>query len=58
MSQFFAINTISVGTVVQALNELDLMGKVKVIIMELACPKKDQDLPVSSNEIGFQFMKG
>ena len=42
----------------QALNELDLMGKVKVIIMELACPKKDQDLPVSNNEIGFQFMKG
>ena len=42
----------------QALNELDLMGKVKVIIMELACPEKNQDLPVSSNEIGFQFMKG
>ena len=42
----------------QALNELDLMGKVKVIIMELACPKKEQDIPVSDTESGFQFMKG
>ena len=42
--------------VYQALDELDLLGKVQVIVVELACPNDNQDLPIM--ESGFQFLSG
>ena len=46
------------NTVFRALQELDLLGKVQVIVVELACPKDDQDLPIQESELKFQFMNG
>ena len=46
------------NTVFHALQELDLLGKVQVIVVELACPKDDQDLPIQESESNFQFMNG
>ena len=46
------------NTVFHALQELDLLGKVQVIVVELACPKDDQDLPIQESELKFQFMNG
>ena len=42
--------------VFQALDELKLLNSIQVIVMELACPKVGQDLPIS--EPKFQFLKG
>ena len=39
--------------VYEALKGLDLLNKVKVIVLELACPKQGQDRPIT--EPGFQF---
>ncbi len=40
----------------QALKSLDLLGKVKVIVLEKACPSPGEDQPVT--EEGFCFFKG
>ena len=45
-------------TVFEALGSLDLVGKVKVVIMEKACPEPGEDQPISKNEIGFVFHQG
>ena len=44
------------STVHQALDELGLLGKVQVIVVELACPKDNQDLPIT--EPNFYFLNG
>ena len=44
------------SNVKSALEELGLMGKVKVVVLELACPKDSQDIAIS--EENFQFFKG
>ena len=41
--------------VYEALKDLGLLGKVTVIVLELACPKQGQDRPIT--EPGFQFFK-
>ena len=47
------------NTVYQALKQLDLLGKIKVIVVELACPKDNQDLPINQeSESNFQFLNG
>ena len=46
------------NTVYHALQQLDLLGKVQVIVVELACPKDDQDLPIQESESNFQFLNG
>ena len=42
--------------VFEALEYLDLLGKIKVIILELACPKNGQDDVIIENN--FQFFEG
>ena len=42
-------------TVFKALQELDLLGKIKVLVLELAQPKEDQDQPIT--EPGFEFFQ-
>ena len=39
-----------------ALKEMDLLGKIAVVVIPLACPKANQDLPIV--EEGFQFFDG
>ena len=47
------------NTVYQALQQLDLLGKIQVIVVELACPKDNQDLPIiQESESNFQFLNG
>ena len=47
------------NTVYQALKQLDLLGKIQVIVVELACPKDNQDLPIiQESESNFQFLNG
>jgi acyl-coenzyme A synthetase/AMP-(fatty) acid ligase len=40
----------------ECLENLRLLGKVKVVIVEKACPQDGEDLPIT--EEGFQFFKG
>ena len=46
----------SKSNVKAALEELGLIGKVKVIVLELACPKNSQDTLISEDD--FQVFKG
>ena len=46
----------SKSNVKAALEELGLIGKVKVIVLELACPKNSQDTLISEDD--FLFFKG
>lgn len=50
---FIVCYDLSRATTFQALTDLNLLGKVKVIILELAQPKPSQDVKIT--EPGFQF---
>ena len=41
--------------VFETLKNLDFLGKVKVIVLELAQPKPDQDVPIDVDETNFVF---
>ena len=41
--------------VFETLKNLELLGKVKVIVLELAQPKPDQDIPIDVSEKDFVF---
>ena len=43
--------------VFETLKNLELLGKVKVIVLELAQPKPDQDIPIDVSEKDFVFYK-
>lgn len=42
--------------ILNAIKEMNLLGKVVVVVMPLACPEMGQDLPIT--EEGFQFFQG
>ena len=46
------------STVYETLQEMDLLGKIQVIVVELACPNDNQDLPIKESEAKFRFLNG
>ena len=46
------------SAVYETLQEMGLLGKIQVIVVELACPNDNQDLPIKESEAKFCFLNG